>query len=527
MEMETNGKAPSDLQVALALQERLQRLSAGSVSGDEVATMWNLLEDAAQELEISVEMHLKSSKRRKKPIDSGVDGSKSVACGHSCSVHMELPNSTLRGSLPHEILQLIFSRLPVQDIRRLRFLSKAWKTMVTFDTDFHRICDAVHGRLIALVAAHSRKPGTFWIRVFSTKSNRWDSFEIVIKRPALAGPVRPTAASKRNSMVVTKAVCGDGGLVCFVSTLYFKSSLKKTRPRLFITVVNPLTGKSHELPPLPELCNIRMVYMMVSSGETKSFEVFVRGDYKTSVHADDDDADPDDYIETADTVEVYDSTKRCWGRAEKPLDFVFGRRSYLNLVECPAFSKGPGAYNFAGGRLTNLEGYGSPIWMTSYAHYNDHFFVLRLDTDGPANEAFETQSPTYYIEEIYVEMPARRWVKVCKHRCAPFERPPKSPTFTMRLCACSGFLMALCTSIAKVHESDCHESMRYDIKLGWLYDLSTRKWRDLELPALPLGRRTYNESKSQFTVKTPEGLTKYIYDSTHVVDFVCELEWSA
>ena len=266
MEMESNGKAPSDLQVALALQERSQRLSAGSVSGDEVA----------QELEISVEMHLKSSTRRKKAIDSGVDGSKSVACGHSCSVHMELPNSTLRGSLPHEILQLIFSRLPVQDIRRLRFLSKAWKTMVTFDTDFHRICDAVHGRLIALVTAHSHKPGTFWIRVFSTKSNRWDSFEIVIKRPALAGPVRPTAASKRNSMVVTKAVCGDGGLVCFVSTLYFKSSLKKTRPRLFITVVNPLTGKSHELPPLLELCNIRMVHIMVS-GETKSFEVFVLG----------------------------------------------------------------------------------------------------------------------------------------------------------------------------------------------------------------------------------------------------------
>jgi hypothetical protein len=30
------------------------------------------------------------------------------------------------------------------------------------------------------------------------------------------------------------------------------------------------------------------------------------------------------------------------------------------------------------------------------------------------------------------------------------------------------------------------ESMRYDIKLRWLYDLSSRKWRDLELPLLPL-----------------------------------------
>ncbi|KAG0591133.1 hypothetical protein KC19_1G152500 [Ceratodon purpureus] len=501
MEMESNGKAPSDLQVALALQERSQRLSAGSVSGDEVA----------QELEISVEMHLKSSKRRKKAIDSGVDGSKSVACGHSCSVHMELPNSTLRGSLPHEILQLIFSRLPVQDIRSLRiFLSKAWKTMVTFDTDFHRICDAVHGRLIALVTAHSHKPGTFWIRVFSTKSNRWDSFEIVIKRPALAGPVRPTAASNPNSpRMVAEAVCGDGGLVCFVSTLYFESSLKKTLPGLFITVVNPLTGKSHELPPLLELCNIRMVHIM------------------TSEHADDDDADPDDYIETADTVEVYDSTKKCWGRAEKPLDFVFGRRAISHLQGYSfLFTTGPCTHNFAGGRMISLQGYGSPIWNTRYAYYKDHFFVLRLDTDGPANEAFETQSPTYYIEEIFIQMPARRWVKVCKHRCAPFERPPKNTTFTMRLYACSGFLMVLCTSIAKVHESG---SMRYDSKLGWLYDLSTRKWaRDLELPALPLGRRTYDESRSQFTLKTPEEeLTTYTHDSTNMVDFVCDLEWSA
>ncbi|KAG0613723.1 hypothetical protein M758_6G125100 [Ceratodon purpureus] len=517
MEVETNGKAPSDLQVALILHERLQRLSAGSLSGDEVATMWNLLEVAEQELEISAEMHLKSYKRRKKPVDSGVDGSKSVACGHSCSVHMELPNSALRGSLPHEMLQLIFSRLPVQDIRSLRFLSKAWKTMVTIDTSFHRICDAVHGRLIALVtSAHFLKPGTFWIRVFSTKSNSWDSFEIVIKRPALAGPVRLTAASERNSgLVTTEAVCGDGGLVCFVSSICFKSGL-------FITVVNPLTGKSHELPPLLELCDYRMVHMMVSD-ETKSFKVFVMGHCKTSVHAADDDADPNDYIEIADTVEVYDSIKKCWGRAEKPLDFVFGRRSHYRN-DCWVsfvFSTGPCAQNFAGGRLICLEGLGSPILLTSYARYKDHFFVLRLDTDGPANDAFETQSPTYYIEEFYVQTPARRWVKVCKHRCAPFEHPPKSTTFKMKLCACSGFLVVLCTSIG----GSC---MRYDIKLGWLYDLSTRKWRGLELPALPLGRRTYDESKSQFTVKTPEeGLTTHTWDCTQMVDFACDLKWSA
>lgn len=85
---------------------------------------WSILEIAAQELKFSAEKHLKSYKRRKKPMDSEGDGTKSVVCRHSCTLHMELPNPALWGSLPHEMLQLIFARLSLRDIRSLRCLSK-------------------------------------------------------------------------------------------------------------------------------------------------------------------------------------------------------------------------------------------------------------------------------------------------------------------------------------------------------------------------------------------------------------------
>lgn len=97
--MDTNGNASKDLHVALILEGKLRKLSSGLVSRDEVATLWSILEMAAQEFGISAENHPKSYK----PMDSAI----SVVCRHSCSLHMELPNPELWDSLPHEVLQLI------------------------------------------------------------------------------------------------------------------------------------------------------------------------------------------------------------------------------------------------------------------------------------------------------------------------------------------------------------------------------------------------------------------------------------
>ena len=83
--------------------------------------------------------------------------------------------------------------------------------------------------------------------------------------------------------------------------------------------------------------------------------------------------------------------------------------------------------------------------------------------------------------------------------------------------------MVLIRKFDKVHM----QSMRYDFNLAWLYDLSSRKWRDLELPPLPLGRRRYNEQHTEFTVTSPDGQTREYHDSTSFVDVMCDLKWSA
>jgi hypothetical protein len=512
MEMDAEGNARNDLQVALILQERLHRLSAGAVSGD--AALWSILEIAAQEFKISAEKSPKSYKRRKRPVEPEGDGAESVECRHSCSSHMELLDPALWSSLPHEMLRLVFARLPLRDIRGLRCLSKDWDAMVTTDADFHRICDAAHGSSFALVDTDSHRRGAFVIRVFNVKSNRWDNFKMAIKRPVLA-----RSRTENPPEMNTSVICGDGGLLCFVSSVYFKSKLKRRRPSLFITVVNPLAGISHELPPLLGFCKIRMVQIITSS-EAKGFKVVVLGDYTAA----------DAPGERRRTAEVYDSGEGSWGRGEGSLDFVFGTRCCLagDYASSEVFTQNEScAYDFAEGRLLSLGGIGSPLeevnYGITYAQYKDRFFRLRKSPHGPANESLATQSPTFYIEEFCVQMPARTWVKVCNHRCDPFEHPYKCRALMLTLYACRGFLMVLVQN-----DRAFQESMRYDIKLGWLYDLSSRKWRDLELPLLPLGQRIYNDNHTEYTVKSREGaLTTFYHDSTCFVDLMCDLKWSA
>ena len=520
MEMDADGNVSNDLQVALILRDRLQKLLAGLLSGDELTELLSVLEIAAQEFGISVEKHVKYYKRRGKTKDIEGEGSKSVVCRHSCSSHTELLNPAVWSNLPHEVLRLVFARLSLCGIRGVKCLSKDWSTVVTTESDFHRLCDAVHGSSFALVDM-SHRHGSFWVKVFNVKFNKWDTFQMVIKPPALAKPPKARATSPHTSLI-----CGDEGLLCFISSLYFRSKLKRTRPSVFITVVNPLTGTSHELPPLHELCNIRMVELIVSS-EMEGFKVFVLGDYSV-----DRARRPIRYVEKGGTAEVYDSTKRSWGRAEGSLGFVFGKRRCLegNYSSSEVITQEPCVYDVANGRLRHLGDTRTQVvdrdaCIVSDARCNDRCFVLLTGKNGPANESLATQTYTYYIEEYLIQMPASTWVKVCTHRCDPFEHPSKTRAYDMRLLACKGYLLVFAFTIRYI--SAVRESKRYEFKLGWLYDLSSRKWRDLELPLLPLGMRSHSVDHEGFPVKAPEDRELYYHDYFVMVDIMCSLKWSA
>ena len=510
MEMEADGNVPNDLQVALILRDRLQKLLAGLLSGDELTELLSVLEIAAQEFGISVEKHVKYYKRRGKTKDIEGEGSKSVVCRHSCSSHTELLNPAVWSNLPHEVLRLVFARLSLCGIRGVKCLSKDWSTVVTTGSDYHRLCDAVHGSSFALVDI-SRRLGSFWVKVFNVKFNKWDTFQMVIKPPALAEPPKARATSPHTSLI-----CGDEGLLCFISSLYFRSKLKRTRPSVFITVVNPLTGTSHELPPLHELCDIRMVELIVSS-EMKGFKVFVLVDYVKG-----------------GTAEVYDSTKRSWGRAEGSLGFVFGKHRCLegNFLRSEVITKGPCVYDVANGRLSRLGYFRSQVvdrdaCMVSDARYKDRCFLLLTGRNGPANESLATQTYTYYIEEYLIQMPASTWVKVCTHRCAPFVRPASRSrgVYDVHLLACKGYLLVCACSTT--YFSGGRGSVDRQFKLGWLYDLSSRKWRDLELPLLPLGMRTHNVDYKRFPAKAPEDRELYYHNYFVMEDVMCSLKWSA
>lgn len=108
---------------------------------------------------------------------------------------------------------------------------------------------------------------------------------------------------------------------------------------------------------------------------------------------------------------------------------------------------------------------------------NTVFLVLRKDADGPASD-----------EEFQYQLRGASWLKIDVHRCDPFERPPKEPSqYIMGISACDGLLMVFAELMP------FHVQARFWNKLGWLYNLSTRKWSVLGLPELPIGKKAYSE----------------------------------
>lgn len=61
------------------------------------------------------------------------------------------------GNLPEDLLQLVFARLEVPQINRLRVLSKAWlRHMKSTNSKFRQLCAEAHPKLFALVTERKR-----------------------------------------------------------------------------------------------------------------------------------------------------------------------------------------------------------------------------------------------------------------------------------------------------------------------------------------------------------------------------------
>lgn len=463
---EGSGGANQDyLRVTTVLLDRLRDARAGA--GDRPASaLAEVLEVAAQEFGIERETSICSARVE---ITSG-------RCTHSCSDHTELMNPNLWGNLPQEILQNVFAHLPLGEISCLTLLSKEWRQIVSSD-DFQRTCSEVHPKLVCLLTSN-RVRNLFWVRVMD-HSQKWHTYEIRVAGDLL-GDLIPTRMYPP---------CEDQGWVCFATGVHSSSKKKKAPPSLYFNVVNPLTRSSHELPPLVNYTPLNLLRIHVNRA-TKAFKVFARTDRVVWTKE-------RKWTPAGVAEHVYDSLAAEW-------------KTTYNTSDIDPALGGRLEYDFRNGRLFTL---GDLVAGVRSAFYKGRLFVLQLGSDGPANDETQDESPMYYIEEFCWEISG--WVQVRRHRCEPFERPPKDSLYRY-LYACNGFLMVIMKG-----------NQRFGTHLVWLYDIATGKWSTLNLPLLPVGRRTYDPfDRMMLTVETPGGRTcKQNWDDTYDVCLMCEPQW--
>lgn len=143
-------------------------------------------------------------------------------------------------------MELIFSRLPLPEIIRLRILSKTWDRYVTGVTPgFTKACAQVSPKPFALVSQENRNPGNRGLvgtRIYDTKAKRWHHF-------------------RHQTVVEETRETGDGGLVCIVSI-----DREKEQFPLVIMVFNPLLTRQWRQLPSFSLSSIQP--HMLAFGET-------------------------------------------------------------------------------------------------------------------------------------------------------------------------------------------------------------------------------------------------------------------
>jgi hypothetical protein len=383
---EGSGGANQDyLRVTSVLLDRLRDARAGA--GDRPASaLAEILEVAAQEFGIEKETSICSARVE---ITSG-------RCTHSCSDHTEPMNPNLWGNLPQEILQNVFAHLPLGEISCLKLLSKEWRQIVS-SADFQRVCSEVYPKLVCLLTRDRGardEHNLFWVRVMD-HSQKWHTYEIHVAGDLLGELVSAEIGLSTRMY----PACEDQGWVCFATGVHLSSKKKKAPPSFYFNVVNPLTRSSHELPPLVNYTKLNLMRIHVNRATT-AFKVFAYANRVVWTKE-------RKWTAAGVAEHVYDSLAAEWKTTYNASDIDPARGGRLE-------------YDFRNGRLFTLDNLVAGVCS---AFYKGCLFVLQLGSNGPANDETADESAMYYIEEFRWEILG--WVQVRRHRCEPFERPPK------------------------------------------------------------------------------------------------------
>ncbi|KAG0566855.1 hypothetical protein KC19_7G093000 [Ceratodon purpureus] len=381
-------------------------------------------------------------------------------CEHLCS----FMNPALWSTLPTELLQMVFARLPFPQVYQdLRLLSKQWKWNATAgDSELNRARSEVNPKFFAMLFDHVWVTDDYRFSesyMYDAKDNLWRLFP---------------------RQEYGKIMSASGGLVCCVSSsklltkvLDLKTELVKklvTEERsLRISVCNPLTRQFKELPSHP--LNFDRPPLMVDlkvNHDSKYYEVIVVGIMDAGI------------VGKWCAAMIYNSGTGEWsavhnrGQYKNPLfTCIFGcelqwgdekavRQSDRKLRLC--------AFDFAAHQFLLLGDPGIGQFI-SHVHgsalVGDRIFVLHKEIFGGEYYILEYQGQT--VEPI--------WVKLRTHKCHHFGIDLHK-IYTLRLDACEGFLMVTATNT--YGRTDTILSSGYQHDLAWLYDLGTGEWKSIK-----------------------------------------------
>jgi len=292
---------------------------------------------------------------------------------------------SLWGTLPMELLHLVFVNLSVVKIGQLRVLSKEWKWNIDYKhSEFNRVFDATtHLKKFATMSWNYPSQGSWTLYDMQT-----DKCHVL----------------DNTAFNLSHSVSADGGLFC--------SSQWTTHVSHFqIVVRNPLTKKKKKLPPLLDMGSgnynvYTQIMKFTMDRKTKEYKVYFVGNF---VEIDGN---------SLTTAQVYDSHVNAWSVVESREVCIIGGYSKL--------------YNCVDGNLQQLylEDMG-PGFYKGFALINDHLFVLHR----------ENILQKYCIFEYHLPKKATAWVKLRVHDCDPSICKHLKEDYKISLLACNGFLL--------------------------------------------------------------------------------------
>lgn len=315
-------------------------------------------------------------------------------CELLCCKNREIMNPDLWGGLPNDVLGFVFAHLPPKHCLTFGFLSKTWWDQIWF----LRACDEAHPKCFALI----RKLGDcstplYLVRVFESKSMTWHAgFQVSGGIPEVAYQ-HLFSPYRRREMVAE-----DGGLVLFQVLCQSRKPFRQTGPAFFsyfFTVLNPVTRRSRDLPPILDVVHPALKRIIVDK-DGQGYKVII-------------------LVELRD-LRVFDSQNGQWSRPNtfENLSAKGVRELYIGNEWVQSYLRGK--------------------QVKCHQFLNNRLFVLIKDTVGHGHYIREFTGPTWFPVDVY--------------RCA-FERIPRGHKLT--LLASNGFLVVFSAiNKLKPHQSD-------------------------------------------------------------------------